>query len=131
MIALFLSGIVSLAMFGCHFFKGTEPEKVDFIIVWMLSRSPTNPILYYRNEEARSMGVKYAKSSLDFYNIRGYQLRADQLKRLKRIAYDAPDRDTRKDPPYFVIEIGSYQSTVVAYSMTKETLLKMINIGES
>lgn len=114
-------------MFGCHSIKGAEHGAVDFIVIWMLSRSPTNPILYYRNEEARLMGVEYAKSTLDIYNIRGYQLRADQLKRIKRIAADAPDRDARKTPPYFVIEIGSRRAKVVSYSMNRETLLRVIH----
>jgi len=115
-------------MLGCHSIKGAEPEAVGFIIIWMLSRSPTNPVLYYINEEARSAGVTYAKKSLDIYNIRSCQLSAEQLKQLKRIAFVAPDRGIRKAPPYYVIEIGSRQATVVAYSMNRETLLRMIHV---
>lgn len=128
MIALFLSGVFSIAMSGCESPEGTESAVVDFIIIRMVSPSPTSPILYYRNKEIRSMGEEFAKEELCIDNIQNYQLKAAQLKRLKRIAVDAPDRDRQKPTPYFVIEIGSRQAAVVAYSMNRETLLKMIHI---
>lgn len=130
-IKILFSVLVPFVVAGCCHGKGAEGENVNYVVVRMVARSPTSPVLGFVDIEAREIGKAHAKAQLDIQDIPAYKITSAQLLEVKQLVENARDRDAPKTPPYFVLEFGLPQGRPAAYSIGRETLSRVIPLVPS